>query len=86
MNRFLNVSILLALLLTLASCSSPFSYFGKTYPATENPEMFFRESDVGKEFEVMGKLEAEMPAEKNTESFRRRLCAKLPNTEPTQSS
>jgi len=73
MNRLLNLSVLFAILLFGASCSSPFSYFGKTYPATENPELFFREADVKKEYEVMGKLQAEMPADNNSDKLQRKV-------------
>jgi len=73
MNRYLKTIFLFSIVLTMASCSSPFSYFGKTYPATENPEMFFREADVQKEFEVMGKLQAEMPADNNSDKMQRKV-------------
>jgi hypothetical protein len=73
MNRLLNISVFAMMLVLLSSCSSPFSYFGKTYPATENPEMFFREADVKKEFEVMGKLQAEMPADNNSDKMQRKV-------------
>jgi hypothetical protein len=55
------------------SCGDPYKYLGKTYPRTLNPEMFFREADVQKEFEVMGQLEVEMPENKNMDRIQRRL-------------
>ena len=73
MKRSIQIIGCFVLLTILASCSSPFSYFGKTYPATENPEMFFREADVTKEFEVMGKLQAEMPADNNSDKMQRKV-------------
>ena len=49
----------------LASCSSSsFDYLGKSYPPTTNPEVFFRDQDVPQEYEVMGKVLAEVPYNK----------------------
>ncbi len=51
--------------LFLVSCSSSsFDYLGKTYPPTTNPELFFRDQDVPKDYEVMGKIMAEVPYSK----------------------
>jgi len=53
------------LALFLASCSSSsLDYLGKTYPPTTNPELFFRDQDVPKDYEVMGKVMAEVPYSK----------------------
>ncbi len=53
------------LLITMASCSkSSFDYLGKSYPQTTNPEIFFRDQDVPQDYEVMGKVTAEVPYSK----------------------
>jgi hypothetical protein len=49
----------------LASCSkSSFDYLGKSYPPTANPEIFMRDQDISRDYEVMGKVMAEVPYNK----------------------
>lgn len=49
----------------LASCSkSTFDYLGKSYPPAGEPEIFMRDQDVEKDYEVMGKVTAEVPYSK----------------------
>jgi len=72
MNRF----IITLTVVILASCSNPFNYLGKTYPPTYNPELFFREQDIQKEYEVMGKLQTEMPGNTNMEKVQRKIMQK----------
>lgn len=59
---------ILGLLITvslLVSCSkSSFDYLGKSYPPTANPELYFRDQDVPRDYEVMGKVMAEVPYKK----------------------
>ncbi|MET0242022.1 MAG: hypothetical protein ABW174_01080 [Flavitalea sp.] len=40
----------------LTACAKP-SYFGKTYPATENVDVYFDASDVKKPYTTMGTME-----------------------------
>jgi hypothetical protein len=68
--------IIASFLLLFVACSSPFNYLGKTYPPTMNPELFFREQDIGKDYEIMGKLQVEMPGNKNMEKIQRRIMQK----------
>ena len=42
----------------LCSCAVETTYIGKTYPATENPELFFSWNDVPGEYETMGRITA----------------------------
>ncbi len=63
----------------LAACNSPFNYLGKTYPPTYNPEMFFREQDIKKEFEVMGKLQAELPSKKSMDKIQNKIMQEAAN-------
>jgi hypothetical protein len=44
------------LLLTVSSCANKFKYFGNDYPQTDGAKIFFREADIDKKFEVIGKL------------------------------
>jgi hypothetical protein len=57
--------VLMVQALFLVSCSSSsFDYLGKSYPPTTNPELFFRDQDVPHDYEVMGKVVAEVPYNK----------------------
>jgi hypothetical protein len=58
--------ILVAVVITsLMACSkSSFDYLGKSYPPTSNPEIFMRDQDVPRDYEVMGKVMAEVPYNK----------------------
>lgn len=57
--------VLFALALFTVSCSkSSFDYLGKSYAPTQNPDIFFRTEDVPKDYEVMGKVTAEVPYHK----------------------
>lgn len=56
----------LAFVLTMfASCSkSSFDYLGKAYPPTTDPEIFMRDQDIEHDYEVMGRVTAEVPYNK----------------------
>ncbi|MDD2632414.1 MAG: hypothetical protein RBR47_09020 [Bacteroidales bacterium] len=63
--RFFSILIPAMLLLAMASCSkSSFDYLGKSYPSSGTPEIFFRDQDVPQDYEVMGKVTAEVPYSK----------------------
>jgi hypothetical protein len=63
--QFFSVLIPTLLLLAMASCSkSTFDYLGKSYPSSGTPEIFFRDQDVPQDYEVMGKVTAEVPYNK----------------------
>jgi len=66
MKKIFNHLLMLGIIsITLASCSkSSFDYLGKSYPATTNPEIFMRDQDVPRDYEVMGKVTAEVPYNK----------------------
>ncbi|MCF8364438.1 MAG: hypothetical protein K9H16_01560 [Bacteroidales bacterium] len=66
MKKILSHIILLGIIvISLASCSkSSFDYLGKSYPATASPEIFMRDQDVPYDYEVMGKVTAEVPYSK----------------------
>ena len=58
--------ILLAVVATsfMACSKSSFDYLGKSYPPTANPEIFMRDQDIERDYEVMGKVMAEVPYNK----------------------
>ena len=63
--NLLTVILLISGMILTSSCSkSSFDYIGKTYPATSNPEIFMRDQDVERDYEVMGKVIAEVPYNK----------------------
>jgi 2-oxoglutarate dehydrogenase complex dehydrogenase (E1) component-like enzyme len=65
---------IIALIFVLGSCSkSSFDYLGKNYPPTTNPEIFFRDQDVPKEYEVMGKVMAEVPYSKKMNYVQKKI-------------
>lgn len=67
---------IIALIFVLGSCSkSSFDYLGKTYPPTTNPEIFFRDKDVPKDYEVMGKVMAEVPYSKKMDYVQKKIEA-----------
>ena len=56
MIRYTQLFILALLLILFGSCANKFKYFGNTYPETDEARIFFREQDIDKSFEVIGKL------------------------------
>ena len=54
--KFSHYLCIFFLLVTLSSCANKFKYFGNDYPQTNDAKIFFREADIDKEFEVIGKL------------------------------
>ena len=65
--------IITAVVLLVASCGNPYKYLGKAYPPTPASEMYFREADVPEPFEIMGKLEVEMPDSRSTDKIQRKV-------------
>jgi hypothetical protein len=63
--KFVQSIFIMMLLIAVTSCSkSSFDYLGKAYPPTPNPEIFMRDQDVRQDYEVMGKVTAEVPYNK----------------------
>ena len=65
--------VIAVLVLVIASCGNPYKYLGKSYAPTPEADMFFREADVPEPFEIMGKLEVEMPDSRSTEKIQRKV-------------
>ena len=54
--KFTQYSYLIIFFLMLSGCANKFKYFGNDYPETSGAKIFFREADIDKDFEVIGKL------------------------------
>lgn len=61
------------LIILLASCSDRIIYYGRSYPATGNVDLYFRESDVSEPHEIMGKATLEVSAKKSSDKVQARL-------------
>ena len=48
--------VIFTMALFLSSCANKFKYFGNDYPETQNAKIYFREADIEKDFEIIGKL------------------------------
>jgi hypothetical protein len=67
-------SILFLLLLTMiTACGNKVIYFGRQYPATQQVDLYFRESDVSEPNEIMGKLTYEVTAKKSSDKVQAKL-------------
>lgn len=51
-------AFMLAALLVLATGCAHLDYVGQSYPATEHVDLFYSEANVGREYTVMGELNA----------------------------
>lgn len=65
-----------AALIFLFCCCNPVLYYGRTYPATTNVDIFFRESDVKQPHEIMGKVIYEVTAKRRSEKVQGKLLKK----------
>jgi hypothetical protein len=59
MKRLIFIPVILILLTRCASIS----YLGDTYPPTQHVDVFFSESDVGRDYTVIGRMEATADAD-----------------------
>jgi hypothetical protein len=76
MNRVFKPLVILLLVIAMGACSkSSFDYLGKSYPPTTNPEIFFRDQDVPDNYEVMGKVMAEVPYSKKLDYVQKKIEA-----------
>jgi len=76
LNRTFQAIVVLSLIVVLGGCSkSSFDYLGKSYPPTTNPEIFFRDQDVPENYEVMGKVMAEVPYSKKLDYVQKKIEA-----------
>lgn len=66
MKKSIAFLVLIAVVVTtfMACSKSSFDYLGKSYPPTANPEIFMRDQDIERDYEVMGKVMAEVPYNK----------------------
>jgi hypothetical protein len=69
------VLILLFFLVVASSCNRVI-YYGRTYPETINPTLYFRESEVEEPFEEMGKATMEVSAKRRSEKIQKKFVKK----------
>lgn len=70
--RFLKPLALL-LFFFLTACGNKIIYYGRSYPATQQVDLYFRESDIRKPNEIMGKLTYEVTAKKSSDKVQAKL-------------
>jgi hypothetical protein len=68
----------LIFLLAMTSCNRVL-YYGRQYPATVNPALYFRESEITEPFEEMGKATIEVSAKRRSEKIQRKFVRKAEN-------
>jgi len=56
-----------------SSCAPRIIYYGRSYEPTTDVEIYFRESDIKEQHEIMGKLVYEVTAKKRSEKVQRKL-------------
>jgi hypothetical protein len=66
----------LTVILTTA-CSNKIIYYGRTYPVTQNVDIFFRESDITEPNEIMGKATYEVTAKRNSDKIQAKIVARV---------
>lgn len=64
-------------IILLTSCSDRVIYYGRSYPATSNVDLYFRESDVTEPHEIMGKATLEVSARKSSDKVQARLVERV---------
>ena len=71
-----SLSLLLAAFL-VTGCGNKIIYYGRSYQPTNNVDLFFRESDLKEQFEVMGKATYEVSSKKNSDKVQRDLVSRV---------
>ncbi|MFM8913068.1 MAG: hypothetical protein ACKOE6_09160 [Flammeovirgaceae bacterium] len=74
------VLVFLVLSIAFTACGNRIIYYGRQYPATQNVDIFFRESDVKEPNEIMGKVTLEMSARKSSDKIQRKLMKRAQST------
>lgn len=67
----------LLLVVALSSCANKYKYFGNDYPATQSAKIYFREADIDKQFEVIGKLYCDFNVNKKDYKVQRKIIEKV---------
>ena len=70
------IGFLFVALVILTSCGNRVIYYGRTYPRTVNPTLYFRMADVGEPFEEMGKATMEVSAKRRSEKIQNKFVKK----------
>ena len=56
MKNIIKIAVVLQLVFFLVSCSSPVKYLGNSFPETVEVQIFFSANDVGKPYDLIGKI------------------------------
>ena len=72
---FVFTAILFAMILGMSSCVE-LDYLGKSYPATQQVDLYLNEQDIDREYETMGHLNAEMPKFMSMEKMQTKMMEK----------
>jgi len=59
------------------SCGNKIIYYGRTYPSTDQVDIFFRESDIEQPNEIMGKATYEVTAKKSSDKVQNSIIDKM---------
>lgn len=73
----LPVAFLIFIAILTSSCGNKIIYYGRTYPSTDQVEIFFRESDISEPNEVMGKATYEVTAKKSSDKVQKSIIDKV---------
>jgi hypothetical protein len=73
--KMLRIPVLLSLMALGSSCNRVI-YYGRSYPETTNPTLYFRESEVAEPFEEMGKATMEVSARRRSEHIQNKFVRK----------
>jgi hypothetical protein len=65
------VKLVIILSALLFSCGDRIIYYGRSYPPTQQADIYFRESDVTEPNEIMGKATLEVSYKKTLTKFRK---------------
>ncbi len=68
---------LISLVFLAAACGNKIVYYGRTYPATEKVDIYFRESDITEPNEIMGKATYEVSAKKNSDKIQNKIIERV---------
>jgi hypothetical protein len=70
------ITLIFVFCLLLTSCGNRVIYYGRTYPRTINPSLYFREADISEPFEEMGKATMEVSVKRKSEKIQAKFIKK----------
>lgn len=63
----------LFVLSVFTSCTNHFKYFGNSYPPTQDAKIYFREADIDKPYEIMGRMYANFKTNTKDATVQRKI-------------